>query len=526
MLMNHREDLKNTIANSETVLTPVTNHNLRTKIVKFTRMAVANLLIPDHQADAFISPENPELTVSLGDKVVEFLFGGLVRWDAQYFLHIAEYGYTHENTLAFFPLFPLLVGLIANVLYFPLQYIMNYHSVLLLTSVLLNLVLFVKTSVVLFRLSEEVLRNEVLAYRAALLFCINPASIFFTAPYSECLYALLTFSALLINQTVSTSRATIPFALASLVRSNGLVNIGFVLYRKLLDCNNYYHKLRHATTESGRLSLVLVVVLTFNYTLIPLFLGCFLVIVPFAAFQYWCYVSYCREEGVSPSLPPHLELYVRSNFLHSPDLGEAEWCYSFPPLAYSHVQDKYWEVGLLRYYEVRQVPNFMLALPVVMTVICHAALYMVDNPQICWSCGIPQPLYDKKGNRKNPHPWQDKGINSWRVFVYTAHSLCLCAFCVLCIHVQVTTRLLCSSCPVVYWFAAHLLMDYSKGREGKDNSDVLETRAEPLENMNSFYRVSLFWEFPKSFWGQVILSYFLLYSFIGVVLFSNFLPWT
>lgn len=38
-------------------------------------------------------------------------------------------------------------------------------------------------------------------------------------------------------------------------------------------------------------------------------------------------------------------MFVRSNFLHSPDLGEAEWCYSFPPLAYSHVQDKYWDVS-------------------------------------------------------------------------------------------------------------------------------------------------------------------------------------
>lgn len=45
-------------------------------------------------------------------------------------------------------------------------------------------------------------------------------------------------------------------------------------------------------------------------------------------------------------LPAHLEMFVRSNFLHSPDLGEAEWCFSYPPLAYSHVQDKYWDVSI------------------------------------------------------------------------------------------------------------------------------------------------------------------------------------
>lgn len=55
--------------------------------------------------------------------------------------------------------------------------------------------------------------------------------------------------------------------------------------------------------------------------------------------------TYCKEEGGVPALPTHLEMFVRANFLHSPDLGEAEWCFSFPPVAYSHVQDKYWDVS-------------------------------------------------------------------------------------------------------------------------------------------------------------------------------------
>lgn len=53
-------------------------------------------------------------------------------------------------------------------------------------------------------------------------------------------------------------------------------------------------RIRNATTESGQLSLVLVLLLTLNYTLIPLFLGCFAVVLPFAVFQVWCYmVSGC-----------------------------------------------------------------------------------------------------------------------------------------------------------------------------------------------------------------------------------------
>ncbi|KAK8726465.1 hypothetical protein OTU49_010265 [Cherax quadricarinatus] len=503
----------------------VKNFAIASRVIVLALQAVSNLLIPDHQADAFISPEDPSVPVSWPDQLVKILLGGLVRWDAQYFLHIAQYGYTHENTLAFFPLFPLTVRFITVILNVPLQFIFNYYSVLLISAVLINFYLFIKTAVVFHKLSEEVLRNQVLAYRAALLFCVNPASVFFTAPYSEGLFAFLTFSALLMNETRSTSTAAMVFGLASSARSNGLVNVGFILYRKLQDCSNYFYKIRNATTESGQLSLLLVLVLTFNYTLIPLFIGCFLVILPFALFQMWCYNMYCGEEGSSPSLAPHLEMFVRSNFLHSPDLGEAEWCYNFPPLAYSHVQDKYWEVGFLRYYEVRQVPNFILALPVVMVIICHAALYMVDNPQVCWALGIPQSVTEQRSSKQS-YFWPEEGINSWRIFIYTAHSLCLCAFCVLCIHVQVTTRLLCSSCPVVYWFAAHLISDQPKNSAEENSRENEDDLAECLSNMTKRYQVSLLSELPRPFWGQVILSYFILYFLIGIILYSNFLPWT
>lgn len=203
---------------------------------------MSNFLIPDHHADAFTSPEDPNLHVSLGDRAVKVLLGGLVRWDAQYFVHIAQYGYTHENTLAFFPLYPLIVRFVAIILGVPMRFFCNHYSVLLVSAVLVNFCLFVKTAVVFHKLSEVVLKSEVLAYRAALLFCINPASIFFSAPYSEGLFAFVTFSALLCNETRSTSLAALLFGLASATRSNGLVNVGFIMYKRLQDCSNYFYK--------------------------------------------------------------------------------------------------------------------------------------------------------------------------------------------------------------------------------------------------------------------------------------------
>ena len=56
-------------------------------------------------------------------------------------------------------------------------------------------------------------------------------------------------------------------------------------------------------------------------------------------------------------------------------------------------------------------------------------------------------------------------------------------------HVQISTRLLCSSCPALYWYAAHLV-----------------TTSKP--------------------WGSVYLGYCLLYIVLGSILHPLWLPWT
>ncbi|XP_042207188.1 GPI mannosyltransferase 2-like [Homarus americanus] len=158
-----------------------------------------------------------------------------------------------------------------------------------------------------------------------------------------------------------------------------------------------------------------------------------------------------------------------------------------------------------------------------MIIILHAALYMVDNPQVCWGLGIPPPASEQK---KQSSLWPEEGINSWRVFVLMAHSFACVRFASFIIHVQVTTRLLCSSCPVVYWFAAHLITDHPKRSTGTISKENTDDRPECITNMTKRYTVFLLSEFPKPFWGQVVLSYFFLYFMIGIILYSNFLPWT
>lgn len=74
--------------------------------------------IPDHQADAFRSPliraEAKQWTTT--DHVVQTLLRGFTRWDSQYFLHIAQFGYTYEHMTAFFPGYPWISRILAETL--------------------------------------------------------------------------------------------------------------------------------------------------------------------------------------------------------------------------------------------------------------------------------------------------------------------------------------------------------------------------------------------------------------------------
>ena len=74
---------------------------------------------------------------------------------------------------------------------------MHYSSSLRLSAVLVNVAAFVAAALALYELSRRVLKDERLAYKSALYFCVSPASIFFSAAYTESLHAALSFAAML-----------------------------------------------------------------------------------------------------------------------------------------------------------------------------------------------------------------------------------------------------------------------------------------------------------------------------------------
>ena len=95
---------------------------------------------------------------------------------------------------AFFPLFPMLIRVVAYTILYPLQYLMTIRSVLVLSSVLINLCAFPMCAVMLFKVGCYALGDGQMAYRAALFFCINPAGVFMSAAYTESMFSMLSFA--------------------------------------------------------------------------------------------------------------------------------------------------------------------------------------------------------------------------------------------------------------------------------------------------------------------------------------------
>ncbi|KAM9319511.1 GPI mannosyltransferase 2 [Gastrophryne carolinensis] len=450
--------------------------------ITFILQVVFNLLIPDHAANAFSPPRAPP--VSFGDHIAELFLRGLGRWDAEHFLFIAEHGYVYEHNMAFFPLLPLLLRGIAQGPLLLFSGVLTLRSRLLIASALLSCICSTLAAVSLYRLGCITLQSRRTSFLAALLLCMSPISIFMNVTYSESLFALATFTGLwhLEKRRILVGSAVL--ALATSARSNGLVNVGFLLHSGI--------KLAFFPKRSVWGSLT------------KRLCGILFVILPFYIFQVYGYFRFCFV-SYKENIPQELVQLAKDKGYHIRGAPLPRWCSFQLPLAYSHIQSEYWGVGLFRYFQLQQLPNFILAFPVVLIGSCAVMKYFSANLGICTTLG----LWDVQNKHRH-------GFCGPRVFVYVAHLTFLTTFGVLCMHVQVVTRLLFSSCPVLFWFSSHMVEEKEPWIWGLERNNVHSNPVlHLLRAWNSLQ--------PRT---RVLLGYFLAYWVIGTALHVNFLPWT
>ena len=448
-----------------------------------------------------------------------------------------------EQSHAFLPFFPLCMRWVSNVLVFLLPGSIlpsTYEATVALSAILINIIAFTVAAVALYDLTMYLMLSEMLLARnrghtqkrdadeetnqmhkqncepisklVGLAFCFNPAGVFFTAAYSESIFAMLTFighaiaargryigwKAMLQPRDISKYQIlfakwyAIPilvlWALASYTRSNGvlsttvwwfLIGIGTAC----LQCQN----------DTRARIINCVSALLYNFAM-----G-FIVFFPVQLHDYQGYNIHCTPQ---------------SSTLHP------EWCRHATRFSlYAYVQRKHWNVGLFRYYELKQTPNFILAAPVLVLSSWAAATWIrrsltrhklvfirsfFDRIEsiVRWAyiaLGTSVMVSNKDTDRVSTHflpEKDDTGLLLGAILLpYYAILFGFVLVGLFLAHVQISTRLICSSCPAFYWFIAILYIKNNK----------------PISNISTRW---------------LLFFYFSLYNFLGVIMHVNWLPWT
>ena len=139
------------------------------------------------------------------------LLNGWTNVDAGWYLSIAQHGYAHRYSEAFFPLYPLAMRLVAGS---GLGYT--------LAGVTLSVACFVAAAMLLYWLTADALGPRTALWTVVFL-SIAPTSFFFQAVYTESLFLLLSVALFYFAQRRMWLLAGIMGLLASLTRSTGVV---------------------------------------------------------------------------------------------------------------------------------------------------------------------------------------------------------------------------------------------------------------------------------------------------------------
>ena len=141
---------------------------------------------------------------------LDLLFGTFAKWDATWFVHIAEHGYDSEQAAAFFPLYPAVVAAVAVV-----------TRSTLIAGVLVSLVAAGIAAVLVWRVGRAVI-GERAARDAVLYVALYPLAFVFTSVYSDALFLALAAGAFLAGLRRRAVLAGVLGALAVATRSMGL----------------------------------------------------------------------------------------------------------------------------------------------------------------------------------------------------------------------------------------------------------------------------------------------------------------
>ncbi|KAI0320757.1 GPI mannosyltransferase 2 [Amylostereum chailletii] len=353
--------------------------------------------------------------MALLPRTTQRLTSSLLRWDTFHFASIARDGYIYEYQWAFLPGTPAVMKVIGFVLHWllgkrDLGQPLGWTELVQAGGIG---ALVCSNTQSLYRLSLHHLKSSSLAFLATLLSLLpsSPATAHY-AGYADPFFTFFSYRGMLACARKQYVCGALHFALATGFRSNGTLLAGYILWGLVFERLLIYRKL-----PSVR-ALILSVILSM------------IVVAPFVFHQILAYLTFCSSNDRTLD--------------HLPS-----WCSNCPPAIYSYVQSKYWNVGFLHYWTLAQLPNILLALPVLSALVTfsvyhlHACLHTII---------LRSPLLS---------PPSDLVFSDPSLTPFTVHTVIMCAILLFSSHTQIALRL-APSLPTTYWAAAWLLVSYPR----------------------------------------------------------------
>ncbi|KAI3386843.1 hypothetical protein SNEBB_000369 [Seison nebaliae] len=400
------------------------------------------------------------------------------KWDAIHFIDIGDYGYRTDRMTAFFPGYPLILKLMKNFLQIDLMccgILINFTVNIISMELLIELYKYFKWTKKMSKLECRLI---------CLLFSFNPATIFFFSSYSESMFFFLT----ILSITLMFGRnkfylSLIPLFIASFIRSNNflyLIITGSYLFSEL------YHRFIHKKNILFSLAI-------FSF---KLSLSILIIFIPLFSYQAMIYSYFCQLNIIK--IFPFNLLFPNSSNISSPS-----WCsidslmkhlVGFP-ISYSYIQSKYWNVGFLRFYEMKQFFNFIMASP-----IFYLSGRLISNYRMKKLCCDMKKLIFFNYNHFSLLAIQRTFFS---ISILLQFIICLIIGLTF-IHIQVNTRFLLSSSP----FLLLTLVDYLSENLPKMGKDANYLKI--IEHLNKN--------------EKFIFYFFSIYFIGGTFAFCQFLP--
>ncbi|KAL9127967.1 MAG: hypothetical protein Q9217_003258 [Psora testacea] len=399
--------------------------------------------------------------------VLEFLIGKLVKWDAVYFTEIARRGYVYEQEWAFgwgHTKFLSLISQSSNMA--------NIDGIAVIGTIVAHachllsvLVLYELTLIVWSGTSSQT--ASAFAFLSATLHIISPAGLFLSAPYAESSFALLNFTGFYLYSLSRRSHSldVAPFTDIFLLFSGFTIGIattfrGNGLFGGLIFVWDALETLWLILQTLGTVETDFKVVKLMKRLIITGFSGVMMACVALVP-QYIAYSELCVQVA--------------------PNSSERPWCNATIPSIYAWVQKEYWGVGFLRYWNMSNLPLFLLATPMLVIVFLSSKWAWEarqNTVQLVPALGVE---YKPSPTVRGDSPFHSQ-FNQAMLRRLALPQIVLGLLALTTYHVQIITRL-SSGYPIWYWWLASSIMSGKEvellGQDGATQAERYTQAHEP-----------------------------------------------